>query len=538
VPIFVWRSADGAGQYRLEISTTPNFSSLLTTLTIAQTATALASGRVELDTRGLNGFPLLNETRYFWRVRAENARGGGSWTSSNFTTAANNTLGAMRLDFGKVPRRDTAFGMLTLRNLSGTRILLADGIIASHLSFVCEDVRGREIPAGAALHVRVRFISATLETVNAALTLRFAAEGSTVVQTQTIANRLLGRGGALKLIPPAIDTSVISTTKLLAVQVVNVGDRETELIRVQLQRGTREYSFRAEVDGKAPVGVGDTTAVLLRFTAERTGAASAQEVYCQATVDTVTTPLVQYGRTKLPTDVVAKIGLRAVPENAPPGSEVTLELYLAGASNDELDRLFRLSIPYFTASLRFNRNVLTLGSTSFVRPIRNSSAQNSSQRCAVPTTFWNGRDSVLIRIPCRAVAGNTDATALVLEELRWGDGTLQIADVLEGRFTAKTSQAGGKRLISDVSSALALVNIAPNPSADVLEVAYTLVNEAWTEVSLVDMRGNIVQMLMQSLKAAGEHRLQANVKQLPSGTYLLRLESGGEVVMRRVEVVR
>jgi hypothetical protein len=320
--------------------------------------------------------------------------------------------------------------------------------------------------------------------------------------------------------------------------VVNVGDRETELIRVQLQRGTREYSFRAEVDGKAIVGVGDTTAVLLRFVAERIGAASAQEVYCQATVDTVTTPLVQYGRTKLPTDVVAKIGLRAVPENAPPGSEVMLELYLAGASSDELDRLFRLSLPYFTASLRFNRNVLALGSTSFVRPIRNSSAQNSFQRYAVPTTFWNGRDSVLLRIPCRAVAGNTDATALVLEELRWGDGTLQIADVVEGRFTAKTSQAGGKRLISDVSSALALVNIAPNPSADVLEIAYTLVNEAWTEVSFVDMRGNIVQMLTQSLKAAGEHRLQASVKQLPSGTYLLRLESSGKVVTRHVEVVR
>lgn len=538
LPLFVWRTADGAGQYRVEISAAANFSSLLTTLTIAQTATALASGRVELDTRGLNSFPLLNETRYFWRVRAENARGEGRWTSSNFMTAANNTLGAMRLDFGKVPRRDTAFGVLTVRNLSETRIRLADGITTSHPSFVCEDVRGREIPAGATLPVRVRFVPTALETVSSAVTVRFTAEGSTVVQTQTIANRLLGRGGALKLIPPAIDTSVIGTTKLLAVQVVNVGDRETELIRVQLQRGTREYIFRAEVDGKAPVGVGDTTSVLLRFTAERTGAASAQEVYCQATVDTVTTPLVQYGRTKLPTDVVAKIGLRVVPASAPPGAEVMVEIYLDGLSNDDRARLFRSSIPNFSATLRFNRNVLALGNISVARPIRNTAPNNSSQRCAVPTTFWNGTSTVLLRIPCRAVAGNTDTTTLVLEELKWGDGTLQIADVLEGGFKVQTSQAGGKRLISSTSNGLALVSISPNPTADVLHVVYTLGDAGWTELSLLDIRGNVVQSLTRSVQSAGEQSVQSSLKNIPSGTYMLRLESGGEVVTRRVEVVR
>ncbi len=541
LPLFVWRSVDGAGQYRVELSANANFSTVLTTLTAAQTASALASGRMELDSRGLNGFPLQNETRYFWRVRAENALGAGRWASGDFTTAANNTLGAMRLDFGKVPRGDIAFGVLTLRNLSSAPIRLSGDITTSNPAFVCESLNNAEIPAESSLQVRVRFVPTVLETISAALTVRFTTQGSTVEQTQTITNRLTGRGGALKLIPPSIDTSVIGTTKLLAVQVVNVGDRLAELVRVDLRRGIREYTFRADLSGKTLVGVGDTIAVALRFVAERTGAAQAQEVSCQATTDTATTALVQYGRTKQPTDVVARLGLRAVPESAPPGSEVMLEIYLTGMMEGELDKLFRSSQPHFTAKLGFNPNVLALGSNPFVRPIRNSVPQNTYQRFAAPTTYWNGqngRDSVLLRIPCRAVAGNTDTTTLVLEELQWGDGTLQVADVVVGGFRAKTSQAGGKRFISSATAALVLVRVAPNPSADVLEVAYTLGGEAWTDISLLDMRGNTVQIFAKGIKQAGEQSLQASVKHLPSGTYLLRMESCGEVVMQRVEVVR
>ena len=541
LPLFVWRGASGAGQYRVELSLNADFSGILTTLTVAQTASAIASGRMELDSRGLNGFPLQNQTRYFWRVRAENALGAGSWVRGDFTTAANNTLGAMRLDFGKVPRRDTAFGVLTLRNLSAAPIRLLGDIITSNPAFVCESLSNAEIPAESSLQVRVRFVPSVLESVSAALTVRFAAlgsGGSTTEQTQTIANRLVGRGGALKLIPPSIDTSLIGTTKLLAVQVVNVGDRVTELVRVDLRRGTREYSFRADLGGNVFVGVGDTTAVPLRFVAERTGAAPVQEVSCQATTDTVTAALVQYGRTKQPTDVVARLGLRAVPESAPPGSEVMLELHLEGTISEDRDKLLRFGIPSFTAVVRFNRNVLALGSSTFVRPIRSTAPDNVFQRCAVPQTFWNGRDVILLRIPCRAVAGNTDATALVLEQFQWGDGALQVSDVLEGNFKAKTSQAGGKRFISSATAALALVRVAPNPSADVLEVAYTLGSDAWTDISLLDMRGNIVQIFTKGIKQAGEQSVQASVKQLPSGTYLLRMESGGEVVMQRVEVVR
>ncbi len=546
LPLLQWTSVRGAAQYRMEFSRTEDFASLLTMVTVVQTTTALVTGRIEVDTRFLNGFPLQPEVRYFWRVRAENVRGGGVWAVSNFTTAPNSTLGAQQLDFGKVPRYDTAFAILTVRNLSNVRIRFVDDATTSLPAFVCESLRGRELAAGESLPLRVRFIPTTLNDVIASLTLRFLPENSAQmpqpqVQSQTLTSRLLGRGGALKLIPPAIDTSLIGMIKLFAVQVVNVGDREAELLRVSLVRGAREYTYRADVDGAKPIGVGDTTAVLLKFVAERTGAASQEMILCQADVDTVTAPLTQFGRTRRTGDVVAGIGLRTIPPQAPPGAAVMLELYLTGMNTEDRDALFRASVPFFTASVRFHRQVLVpdASGNALLRAVRTSAIRSTMQTYSIPTTFWNGRDSVLLRVPCRAVAGSTDVTPLVIEQLQWSNGAVQLSDVFTGAFRLQTSNAGGKRLIGSAGGKiLASVRMGQNPARDDAQMTYTLLQEAPVEIVLLDSRGSVISRYVSELQSAGEYQWQASVHGLSSGAYMLSIRAGSEEVARRVEIVR
>lgn len=541
LPLLQWTSVQGGAQYRVEFSREANFASILTTVAVVQTTTAVQTGRVEVDSRFLTGFPLAAETRYFWRVRAENVRGAGRWATSSFTTAANTVLGVQRLDFDKVPRFDTAFSTLLLRNLSPSRIRLTDAITTSLAAFVCEDVRGREISAGASLPVRVRFIPTTLQAVSASLTMRFTVEGTVAVQTQTLNNRLLGRGGALKLIPPEVDSTIIGATKLLAVQVVNVGDREAELVRVDLRRGAREYTFRADVDGALPVGVGDTAAVLLKFVAERVGAASPETIVCQATIDTVSAPLVQFGRNRRQADALVGIGLRAVPPQAPPGSLVMLELYLTNLDDENRDVLFRSGAPYFIASVRFNRQVLIPDASvqALLRALRNTSVRSTMQSYSIPTTFWNGRDDVLLRVPCRAVAGNAYSSPLVIEQIRWADGNVQLNDVVAGNFRTNVSNAGGKRLIgSRVAAQIQVNRLLPNPSADVLEVSYALAKETVVTISLVNVRGEVVFRTSPKEERAGEQHFQADVRALPIGAYVLRIQAGDEQVTRRVEIMR
>ncbi len=539
LPTLQWTALAGAAQYRIEFSQNANFSPLLTSLAIVQSLQALASGVMEIDTRGLNGFPLGSETHYFWRVRAENSRGSGQWTVGDFSTGTNNTLSAQRVDFGKIPRGDTVFATLNLRNQSSQSVRIDNLITADNTAFTISIPQNSTIPAESSVSLRVRFIPTTLDAVNAGITVRFVTEGSTAMQTQTISARLFGRGGALKLITPAIDTSVIGTTKLLAVQVVNVGNREVDLVRVDLRRGAREYSFRASVDGQMPVGAGDTASVLLKFVAERIGTASSESIYCQANIDTVSTPLVQYGRLRLPSDVTAGIGIRALPPVAAPGALVMVELFLTEMTPGDRDKLLRFGVPAFRASVRMNRQALVpdASGAALMRAVRNTVPRNTMQSYTVPTTYWNGRDSVLLRVPCRVVAGSTDATALVLEQLQWGDGTLQITNVMEGKFSSTISQAGGKRLISSgTSTALAL---SPNPANDVLEVRYTLAKSSMVVLTLLDVRGQQVGSILTEVQPKGSHILPVRVERFASGTYTLRLSiDAEEISTQQVQIVR
>ncbi len=69
-----WKSAEGAGNYRLQVARDSNFASIVLEDS-AIGGTARAAG------------PFLESTRYFWRVRAVNRLGAGSWSQIRvFTT--------------------------------------------------------------------------------------------------------------------------------------------------------------------------------------------------------------------------------------------------------------------------------------------------------------------------------------------------------------------------------------------------------------------------------------------------------------------
>lgn len=70
-----WRPVSNAESYQLQYSLTPDF-------------TAVAANLTELaETTYTPTYPLPGETRYFWRVRAQNACGNGTWSAvRSFTT--------------------------------------------------------------------------------------------------------------------------------------------------------------------------------------------------------------------------------------------------------------------------------------------------------------------------------------------------------------------------------------------------------------------------------------------------------------------
>ncbi len=78
----------------------------------------------------------------------------------------------------------------------------------------------------------------------------------------------------------------------------------------------------------------------------------------------------------------------------------------------------------------------------------------------------------------------------------------------------------------------------PNPFNPSATVAYSLAEEATVRLSVYNLRGRRVQVLDEGLRSAGEHRvvwdgLDTQGEQAGSGVYLFRLETGGEVHLRK-----
>jgi hypothetical protein len=117
-------------------------------------------------------------------------------------------------------------------------------------------------------------------------------------------------------------------------------------------------------------------------------------------------------------------------------------------------------------------------------------------------------------------------------------GAAVIIDTLyDGTFKANVSRAGGKRLIAPALFPFA-VTVKPNPSADVAEVVYLLSQEADVVVEIITMKGEVVQQMIQSKQPVGEHTMTLALRQVPSGSYLVRVRTADAIAQQQLTIVR
>jgi hypothetical protein len=85
---------------------------------------------------------------------------------------------------------------------------------------------------------------------------------------------------------------------------------------------------------------------------------------------------------------------------------------------------------------------------------------------------------------------------------------------------------------------LRLLGAAPNPARQTARVRVALPQQAEVSVALYDLLGRRVRTLRSGPVPAGRTEIRADVSELPSGTYFVRLEAGGRVQTKRLTVVR
>lgn len=542
-PVLAWIPAQGASHYDIEISTSSTFSPVNVRDRVQQSVEGLLTGRLERLTSLLQP-----ETRYFWRVRAVNSVGTSAWSdvrdSRNFITVkADVAVSVESINFGNVPRLDTALATMRVTNVTNQPITL-NQITLAPTHFLAENTPSTPIAPGQVLTLLVRFLPQNLGLLTSSVTIAYTLNGNRI--ERTFETRLRGVGTALKVVPPNFNDVIVGRPRISSGLIINRSPNQVAVVRkIEVVSAKAIYQYLPNTDSLV-IGIGDTATATFLCRPRSAGVAEQTTVKYEANTDTAEAPLQATARFLRPGEFAARIAARAVPPSAPPGAQTMLELYLQDAPNEPVtatqrQALFQQLLPSAKLTLNFSKNVLTLvrDSTQIARSIRNTAPRNLTERVIVPLSAWDIRlnQNVMARIPVMAVAGEIDVTNLVVEDIDWSGVALESDTLAIPTFRAEACEAGGKRLVT-TAKPTQLTALAPNPAKDVLNLAYNVREDSFVEIALVDMKGSVVIKALQKEHEAGEYLCSIPLGNIPQGAYFVRLTTPNTVLTRRVAIVR
>lgn len=560
-PRLSWLGVAGGGVYEVQVSPSENFAVLAASATPTGLSVAISSG-------------LTNGVTYFWRVRARNAGGVGPWSRVNrFTTVpANLQLALSSLNFGRVSVGETVIARADISNndRNGRTITIQEVRISDNndntFDLLTPVSGGRvRITAGQTVPLDFAFAPKAVGVRRAAIDIIYLVEGSSLTETySTPVNALVGRGAPLQIVPLNMDTVRVGRATLTSALIINRGTTEaTVRSLVVAENPANAFSIEeySAVSRTNPLYIGrnDTATVILRAQPTQSGALRGL-LRLEADVDSTEGEIRGVARLPRLDDIVLSVALRSTVDSAAPGLPVTLELYLAGMSAGARDTLFRRTTPNYRATLRFNKGVLALSDRELrARAVPNSDRRNRIQRVELPADWWdggsNGRDSVLTRFQCIALAGETNQTTLAVEKFQWGgeaaynlvsgvrrvfyEVPLRPQLPLLGQFTAAACWADGKRLVRLSGTTLSLSKIHPNPIGELgTEITYTVREHDRVAISLYNLQGSKVVTFIDAVHQPGEYSTVLRTAGLPSGSYLLVIESPRDWASERVQLVK
>jgi len=124
---------------------------------------------------------------------------------------------------------------------------------------------------------------------------------------------------------------------------------------------------------------------------------------------------------------------------------------------------------------------------------------------------------------------------LLTDELRDASYT-----ILSGKLTYETDGLAVIRLdgSADLPQEFGIVSAYPNPFNSQMRVSYSLLESGLVDLAVYDLSGRLVAELMSGRQATGNHTVLFDGTGMPSGVYMLRLQSGGQSSLMKVMLVK
>jgi hypothetical protein len=90
----------------------------------------------------------------------------------------------------------------------------------------------------------------------------------------------------------------------------------------------------------------------------------------------------------------------------------------------------------------------------------------------------------------------------------------------------------------DFGGEVVLKPAVPNPFKPVTRISYYLPKDEVVKLSVFDVTGKLVQVLVAQQKAAGEYVVEWNANGMASGVYFYRLKAGGKVLTKKMVLLK
>lgn len=126
---------------------------------------------------------------------------------------------------------------------------------------------------------------------------------------------------------------------------------------------------------------------------------------------------------------------------------------------------------------------------------------------------------------------------------RWDPREMSVIAWVQDEFNAEIAGAGFSQALNSVERAdgpegYEITSLAPNPAGEEVSFSFTLGAAQKVTAALYSVNGEKVRSIEVGMREAGDHRVEVETGDLPSGTYHLRVEAGPLAATRTLQVVK
>lgn len=183
----------------------------------------------------------------------------------------------------------------------------------------------------------------------------------------------------------------------------------------------------------------------------------------------------------------------------------------------------------FTVKIRFNKTMIEILDTV---------EYDETATDYIVTLSGSTRDtlSTLISLNVRARLGNDTTTQLTIDDFTWTNASRirPRMEMVAGTFSTigVCTEGGIPRLVKTIN--LTSIRAYPNPADVTTSVAVRLDQAANARVSIHDLAGELMQTIHDGQLDKGLHTFAVNLESMPSGVYMVRLETATEVLSHQL----